>query len=128
MLTFKAFLNTVEVFLEEMNLVHRGPPTLGWSLRRDKKGEERPVLIDNFQQLVLKNAEPYTDYDAVERGDRVVAYIRGERVKNVAIKEGGREVSYFKDKLPTPFCYVDDKSPYKGSEYAVFDGNSFKAF
>lgn len=131
MVTFKTFLNTVHVFLSEEDLlVHKSPVgTAGaWTLRRPSTGYgRRPQHVNALDKIVLKNAKPWIDYDAKERGDKTVAYIKGEYVKNVDAADGGRAVGYFRDE-ENPFRYLDDKSEYKGSEYAIFDGKSFKAF
>lgn len=128
--SFKRFLNTVEVHLaEETLLVHKtaAGQVGAWTLRRPATDHDRrPQLLTTLDRIVLKDAAPWIDHGAKERGDKVVAYIKGERVKDV-VEGVGRDVGYFKDE-ESPFRYVDDRSEYTGSTYAVFDGRSFKAF
>jgi hypothetical protein len=134
MLTFKSFLNTVDVYLlEREQLVHKSAPAQpgAWTLRNPTAHGSRPSVVATFDTIVLKDAKPYFDSEAQERGDKVVAYIKGERTTTdvpAASGAGGRAVGYYKDHLPAPFRYTDDKSEYKGSSFAVFDGNSFKAY
>lgn len=128
--TFKQFVNQVQLTFEEMNLVHKSAvPTAGaWALRKDKKDEKRPVLVTAMDKITIKNPKPFIDHDAVENGDKVVAYIRGERVKSVKPDGEGRAVGYFKDQMLEPFRYIDDKTAFKGAELAIFDGNSFMVY
>jgi hypothetical protein len=131
MITFKRFLNEVLVGLNESEyLVHKGIDKKSWTLRKLIKSspEALPTHVSDLPKIILKDATVWIDHDALEAGRNIVAFIKGERVKDIEPASEGRGIGYSKARLPEPFFYLDDNSIYTGSKYAVFDGNKFTAY
>ena len=89
---------------------------------------DKPKLISyDVPQIVIRNARPWTDQAAVHRGEKIVAYIRGDEIQENPIGSS-REVIFVPSKLPEPFHYRDDGSKFLGSEFMIFTGHKLFAY
>lgn len=115
----KTFLSFIEEDMVNYNHVNQH-----WQLRHDAEGHG---FKSEHPHLILKDAKPHVDYDALEAGKRVHAYIHGTPTKSIPAGHSKREIKFNPGNTDHPFIHKDDGSPVTHAHYVEFNGKTVHA-
>ena len=115
-----------EVQLDEVT-VNYNHLKKAWVTRKDPVNGKFFKPSGNVKNLVLQNATWIIDDEAVANGDRVFAYIKGDRASKLPDGYKARPLG-FKADQNAPFFHRDDKSVMKKADYVVFNDKGATAY
>ena len=123
-MSFKKFLEEAQLDEVTVNYNHLKKT---WVTRKDPVNGKFFKPSGNVKNLVLQNATWVIDDEAASNGDRVFAYIKGDRASKLPDGYKARPLG-FKADQNAPFFHRDDKSIMKKADYVVFDNKGATAY
>jgi len=91
-----------------------------WVLRKDAVDGKFFKPSGETKSIILQNAEPVIDWDAVDKGQRVFAFVQGDKAAEVPEGYGTRPIKFTRSE-EHPFAHVDDNSPFVKADFVTFN-------
>jgi len=91
-----------------------------WVLRKDAVNGKFFKPYGETKSIILQNAEPVIDWDAVDKGQRVFAFVQGDKAVDVPDGYTTRPIKFTRSEQH-PFAHVDDNSPFVKADFVTFN-------